>query len=177
MSLPRRVRPLAGVAAPVSFVTAWAVAGTRVPGYSPVREHISELARVGAATRPLMTAGMVGFGVLAPLWATGLDRGARAAVTAAGLATLGVAAAPLGASWGDAPHAVAAGAAYAAMAATPALGAGLGAPRAARTASVLSALLLLGSLADTPVTGLLQRAGLGVVDAWYVATGLRQLRR
>jgi hypothetical membrane protein len=169
----RRLVSLAGVAAPVCFVTGWAVAGSQAPGYSPVREHISELARVGAATRPLMTAGMVGFGLLAPIWATSLDRGARAAVTTAGLATLGVAAAPLGASWGDTPHAVAAGVAYAAMAATPTLGA----PRTARTASVLSALLLVSSLADTPVTGLLQRAGLGVVDAWYVTTSLRQLRR
>ena len=175
--MTRRLVPLAGVAAPVCFVTGWAVAGSQAPGYSPVREHISELARVGAATRPLMTAGMLGFGVLAPLWATGLDRGVRAAVTTAGLATLGVAVAPLGAAWGDGPHGVAAGVAYAAMAATPALGSRLGAPRAARTASALSALLLVSSLADTPVTGLLQRAGLGVVDAWYVATALRQLRR
>jgi hypothetical membrane protein len=174
---PRRLAALAGIAAPVCFVTAWAVAGARTPGYSPVRQHISELARVGAPTRPLMTAGMVGFGVLAPVWASSLPARVGTSVGAAGLATLGVAAAPLGASFGDGPHAAVAGLAYAAMASTPLLGAHLGARRTSRAVGLASATLLLASLADTPVTGLLQRAGLGVVDAWFVVTGVRRLRR
>ncbi|MCU1623284.1 MAG: rane protein [Frankiales bacterium] len=174
--VPRRLPALAGIAAPVCFVSAWALAGARLAGYSPVREHISELARVGVPTRPLMTAGMVGFGVLAPVWAVGLPRGLRTSVGAAGLATLGVAAAPLGASFGDGPHVAAAAASYVAMASTPLLGAHLGAPRLSRATGIASAVLLLASLVDSPVTGLLQRSGLGVVDAWFVAQGVRQLR-
>ncbi|MDX6265389.1 MAG: hypothetical protein QOD70_129 [Frankiales bacterium] len=173
---PRRLAAVAGIAAPICFVTGWAVSGARTPGYSPVRQHISELARIGAPTRPLMTAAMVGFGVLAPVWAGSLPRRVGTSVGAAGLATLGVAAAPLGASFGDGAHAAAAGVAYAAMAATPLLGAHLGATRSSRVAGLASAALLLASLADSPVTGLLQRAGLGVVDVWFVATGLRRLR-
>src|SRR4051812_30981930 len=138
----RRAAALAGIAAPVCFVTAWAVAGARTPGYSPVEEHISELARVGAPTRLLMTSGMVGFGLLAPVWATSLPRKVATSVAAAGLATIGVAAAPLGAAGGDGPHAAAAGVAYLAMAATPVLGAELGSARASRAVGLLSAVLL-----------------------------------
>ncbi len=167
--MPRRLAALAGIAAPVSFVTAWAVSGAQLRHYSPVREHISELARVGVETRPLMTSGMVAFGVLAPLWSRSLDGPTRTAVAAAGLGSLGVAAAPLGASFGDTPHVVAAAATYVAMAASPTVSGN-------RAVGALSGALLLASLPDSPVTGLLQRAGLGVVDAWFVVRALKQLR-
>ncbi|MCU1602364.1 MAG: hypothetical protein JWO22_3073 [Frankiales bacterium] len=167
--MPRRLAALAGIAAPVCFVTAWAVAGEQLRQYSPVREHISELARVGVETRPLMTSGMVAFGALAPLWSRSLQGPARTTVLAAGVGSLGVAAAPLGASWGDTPHVVAAGVTYVAMAASPTMDGN-------RAVGALSGALLLGSLADSPVTGLLQRAGLGVVDAWFVVRALKQLR-
>jgi hypothetical membrane protein len=162
----------------LSFVGAWLVAGARTPGYSPVREHISDLAAVGASTRPLMTAGMVGFGVLAPLFATTFeDRRVRLSLAVAGLGTLGVAAAPLGASFGDGPHVAAAAVSYVAMALTPALGArSLGAPRTSYLLTALAGLLLAASTTGEHA-GLLQRAGLGVTDAWMVVQALRRTRR
>jgi hypothetical membrane protein len=186
--LPRRVGALAGIGAPVCFVGGWLVAGARAHDYDPLRDFISDLARVGVPTRPLMTAGLVGFGVLAPLWsrtlAAALDEPRlRVTVTAAGLGTLAVAALPLGASWGDAPHGVAAGASYVAMAATPLVGgralARRGQRRAARAsyaAGLASAVMLTASTLGR-YDGALQRAGLGVVDAWFVALALRELCR
>jgi len=180
----RRVGALCGIAAPVSFVGGWVVAGARASGYSPVQEHISELARVGAQTQPLMTAGLLGFGVLAPVWAATLGRSLRSralrtSVTAAGVTTLAVAALPLGGPLGDGPHAVAAGAAYVAMASSPLLG-GRRLTGTARWASyatgAASAALLVGSTLGE-ASGALQRAGLGVVDAWFVAMAVRELRR
>lgn len=169
------------------FVGGWLVAGARAEHYSPAQDFISDLARVGAPTRPLMTAGLVGFGVLAPVWAKTLaaaldEPRLRTSVTAAGLGTLAVAALPLGASWGDAPHALAAGTAYVAMASTPLLGARALARRDARTAAwasaltgAASALMLVGSTLGR-YDGALQRAGLGVVDTWFVVLAARELR-
>ena len=104
----RRLGAICGIAAPACFVGGWLVAGLEAEGYDPVQEHISELARVGAGTRPLMTAALVGFGVLAPAWARTLGRSLRddavsTAVTAAALGTLAVAAFPLGRAGGDGP--------------------------------------------------------------------------
>lgn len=179
-----RVGAWCGIAAPSCFVTGWLVAGARTDGYSPVHDHISELARVGAPTRPLMTAALVGFGVLAPVWAATLGRSlgstaVRLSVTAAGVTTLGVAALPLGASYGDTPHAVAAGLGYAAMALSPLLAAPHLTGRwrqASYTVGAASAALLTGTLLGQG-SGALQRAGLGVVDAWFVAMAVRELRR
>ena len=64
----RKLGALAGIAAPASFVGAWLVGGAQARDYHPVHDAISQLARVGAPTRPLMTAGFVGFGLLAPWW-------------------------------------------------------------------------------------------------------------
>ncbi len=184
----RRLGALAGIGAPASFIGGWLIAGAHADRYSPVRDHISDLAAVGAPTRPLMTAGFIGFGVLAPIWARTLARAVdeprlRTSVTAAGLGTLAVAALPLGASWGDTPHAVAAGVSYVAMASSPLLGgrALTGRPALASYATgVASAALLLGSTLgryDGLYAGLLQRAGLGVVDVWFIAMAVRELRR
>lgn len=173
-----RARSLAGIGAPLSFVGAWLLAGSRTPGYSAVTDHVSDLAAVGAPTRPLMTAGLLGFGVLAPLWASTLeDRRTRLAVTAGGLGTLGVAAAPLGASFGDGPHVAAAAVAYVGMALAPALGGrSLGAPRTSVALTVVAGALLVGSTLGH-ADGALQRAGLGVTDAWMAVQAVRQLRR
>ncbi len=173
-----RLRALAGLAAPLSFVGAWLVAGARTPGYSALRDHVSDLAAIGAPTRPLMTAGLLGFGVLAPLWATTLeDPRVRASVIVGGVGTLGVAAAPLGASFGDGPHVAAAAVSYVGMALAPALGArSLGAPRTSYALTVLAGALLVGSTLGR-YDGGLQRAGLGVTDAWLAVQAVRQLRR
>ena len=183
----RRLGALAGVAAPVSFVGGWLLAGARADRYSPLRDAISQLARVGAPTRPLMTSAFVAFGVLAPVWAVTAARvldapGLRASVTTAGLGTLAVAALPLGASFGDTPHAVAAGVGYVAMAVSPLLG-GRALGRAGRTAPALasygvgavSTACLAGSLTGTWDGGF-QRLGLGVVDAWFVVLAARAFR-
>lgn len=173
---------MCGVAGPVAFVGGWLVNGLRTDGYDPVVQAISQLARVGAPTRPEMTAAFVVFGVLVPLWAPTVARelGApalRPAVTVAGLATLAVAALPLARDPGgtqDLLHAVCAGTGYVAMALTPLLAAGALRASGRTTAAALSVLVgavSAGSLVATVVaeqSGLFQRLGLGVVDLWHV---------
>jgi hypothetical membrane protein len=183
---------LCGVLAPACFVGAWAVSGALRDGYDPVDQAISQLARLGTPDRWRMTAGFVGFGVLLPVFGRQLPRliGAgpalRATVTVAGISTLAVAALPLqrqpgGA--GDLVHAAAAGIGYLAMAATPAVAARPLAESGRRTAarasvgvSALSVAALAASVTTGP-TGLWQRVGLGVVDAWLAAAGLWALSR
>jgi hypothetical protein len=118
------------------------------------------------------------------VWARTLGRSlgapeVRAAVTAAGLTTLGVAAFPLGGRYGDGAHGIAAGLGYVAMALSPLLAAPHLDTRARVTAvavGLTSAVLLGGSLLG-PDPGALQRAGLGVVDAWFAVMAVRELRR
>ena len=183
MRAPRRLATLAGIAAPASFIGGWVVGGARARDYDPLRDAISQLARVGAPTRPVMTAGFVGFGLLALPWAAALskqlqDRRLLATVTMAGLSTLAVAALPLGGPAGDGAHAAAAGVGYLAMAVSPAIGARslTGAARTASyLASVVSAASLAASLAGS-YDGGFQRLGLGAVDAWFVAMAGHALR-
>jgi hypothetical protein len=87
--VPVRLGAACGVLGPAAFVGAWLLGGLLTQGYDPVDQAISQLAREGAATRPLMTAGLVAFGLLVPVWAIVLGRrlGSRpvqAAVTTAG---------------------------------------------------------------------------------------------
>jgi hypothetical protein len=180
-----RLESWCGVLAPASFVGAWAVCGAlRDDGYDPVEQAISQLARIGAPTRPGMTAGFVGFGLLLPVFARRLPvlLGAprlRWSMWTAAVSTLGVAALPLQrepGGTGDLLHAVAAGTGYLAMAASPALVAGrtrFGALSAA--VSAVSAGSLVVSVTSGP-TGLWQRVGLGVVDAWFAGCALWSLR-
>lgn len=192
MDVSRTVGALCGIAAPVAFVGAWLAGGLRTSGYDPIEQAISQLAREGAPTRTLMTAGLVAFGLLMPVWARVLARelGSRAVgrtVTVAGLATLAVALLPLsreGAAVQDSLHAVAAGAGYVAMALTPLLAAGplrRGGHGWAATVSqgigLVSVLALVGAVSLLEFSGGLQRLGLGVVDAWHVAVGIWVLRR
>ena len=192
MPLPRTVGALCGIAAPAAFVTAWAVGGLRAEGYEPLRDAISELAAEGAGTRPLMTTGLVAFGVLLPVWAVLLGRvlgsaAVRGAAVVAGVATLAGALLPLtreGGQTQDALHGVAAGIGYVAMALTPLLAAGplrrLGHDRAAGTSAVVgvvSAAALVGTLLVEDRSGGLQRLGLAVVDLWHVAVAVWVLRR
>ena len=180
-----------GLAGPAAFVGAWAVAGALTDGYDATRQAISELAAEGAATRPLMTAGLVGFGVLVPFFAGRLgsalgSRGVRWAVTVAGLGTLAVAAVPLTGEGGrpqDVAHAVAAGTGYAGMALAPLLGGralrrrgAAGAALASYAVGAVSAAALVGSVVAEGGGGL-QRVGLTVVDAWYAVAALVLLRR
>ena len=179
MQVPRRLGAVCGIAGPAAFVLAWAVNGARTPGYDPLQDAISQLAREGAATRPSMTAGFVVFGLLVPVWAPVLARALgvpplRPVVTVAGLATLAVAALPLtreGGTAQDAWHAAAAFTGYVAMAATP-LVAARGLAGRARAASLAVGTVSAAALVASVVVdggGALQRLGLTVVDAWHVA--------
>lgn len=181
-----RLESVCGLLAPVSFVGGWAVCGAlRHDGYDPVQDAISQLARIGSPTRVGMTVGFVGFGLLLPVFARRLPDllevpRLRWTMWAAGLSTLGVAALPLQREPGGTPdllHALAAGTGYLAMAASPGLAAGrtrFGLLSAA--VSAVSAASLVASVTTGP-TGLWQRVGLGVVDAWFAGCAVWSLRR
>lgn len=178
MRVPRRVGAVCGIVGPVGFVAGWVLAGARTPGYDPLRDAISQLAREDAPTQASMTLAFVVFGVLVPVWAPVLARALgvpalRPVVTVAGLATLAVAALPLTREGGGAQdtwHAVAAFTGYVAMAATP-LVAARGLPPRPRAASLAVGLVSASALVASVVVdggGGLQRLGLTVVDAWHV---------
>lgn len=170
-----------GVVGPVAFVAAWLVGGAMRRGYSPLNDAISQLAARGAPTRPVMTAGLVGFGVGIPAYAVALRASvpgpAWTTAVGTGLATLGVAAFPLHASARtDAVHTGLAVLAYATLAATPVLASrplrDSGHPRAA-TSSVATGVasgLCLAASTFGPAHGLLQRVGLTLGDAWLAAS-------
>ena len=106
----------------------------------------------------------------------------RVSVTTAGLGTLAVALLPLGSSFGDSPHAVAALVSYVGMASSPVLGgqalARSGRPRAAAASYAVGAVstaALVASLTGS-YNGGFQRLGLSVVDAWFVTLAVRTLR-
>lgn len=172
------MRRLAGVVGPAAFVGAWIVGSVlrRSSGYSPVDDAISRLAEAGASTAPLMTAGFVTFGVAVPAFALA-DRRAlgtpgTAALVLAGLGTLGVAATPLHPT-DDVPlHAVAAIAGYAGTALAPMLSS------TDRNVPLgVASAVCLAATAFGPANGLLQRAGLTLVDVWIVRRALSAPRR
>ncbi len=176
-----RLPLLAGVAGPTAFVGAWLVGGLRRDGYDPVATTISRLAEQGTPDAALMTAGFAAFGVLVPVFARQLEpRALRVAATTSGLATLGVALAPLSAAGGttsDRVHYAAAALGYVAQAASPLVGAtALPRPAVSRTVGALAGASLVASLVDSERTGLWQRLGLGLVDAWFVVLAVRLLR-
>lgn len=178
---PRRALGIGGIIGPAAFVSAWAILGARKAGYNPVADHISRLAAVGVPERPAMSAGFIAFGLAVPAYGLALRRHlpgpAWATAVVTGVATLGVAAFPLDASFGDTPHAIAAGIGYSTLAATPLLAAGplrRSGRRRWANASVAAGLASGACLAATvagPATGLLQRTGLGIGDVWLAATG------
>ncbi|MGQ0624480.1 MAG: DUF998 domain-containing protein [Sporichthyaceae bacterium] len=177
-----------GVAGPAAFIGAWAAGGILAEGYSPAGDTISRLAEQGAATAPLMTAGFVGFGLLMPIFARELGRsldsvGVRVAVTISALGTLSVAAFAVTAEGGtsaDSIHYASAGAAYAANVLAPLLAARhlitAHERRLSRLAAAAIAAALVGSLLTKDLTGLLQRTGLTLFDAWAIWMAWRGLR-
>ena len=179
---------LGGVVGPAAFVGAWVVGAIRTPGYSSVDTAISRLAAVGASTRPLMTAGMVTFGVALPVFSRALRAEFRDAVAVsaivAGGGTLGVAALPLDVSHSiDVAHGVAATIAYLGTAGMPALALRTLRRRGNTSAAALSlgvAAISAASLVATtvgPAHGFFQRLGLTVADVWMVTVALTLLRR
>ena len=179
-----RTAALGGVIGPAGFISAWVIgaAATSAP-YSSIDDAISRLAAVGSDTRWLMTAGFVTFGVSLPMYACAfrstVPGRAWIAATAAGLATLAVAAAPLDRSEAiDRMHSIFAGIGYLALAATPLLAAAplraMDHRRLARcgyAAGFTSAIALAATTTGLP-TGLFQRVGLTVSDAWIIASAL-----
>ena len=170
---------------PLAFVAAWAVGGAVAEGYAPREDAISELAAVGAMTRPLMTAGFLVFGAGMAAFAAGLRPllagPAWLAALAAGACTVGVAAVPLDAGH-DGLHGVLAGLGYAALVAVPVLAArplardhGADAWVPAVVAVVATTCLVASGTTSGP-DGLFQRLGLTVVDAWIAVTALRLWR-
>ncbi len=186
-----RAAAVCGIVGPCAFVGAWLVSGLQTDGYEPLRDAISQLAREGAETRPLMNTGFVVFGVLLPVWAVLLRKvlgtGVAIAVTVAGLATLAVGLLPLTREGGqpqDVAHGVAAGIGYVGMALTPLLAVAplrrLGHTRAAATSAVVGAVSVVALICSVLVQqrgGGFQRLGLTVVDTWHVVVAVWVLRR
>ncbi|WP_143448184.1 DUF998 domain-containing protein [Kineosporia sp. A_224] len=116
---------VSAAAAPVLLVGGWTWAAALQPGgFDPVRETISALAGLGATRRGIMTAALVGVGLCHLTTSAALrtaPRAGRAALGLGGLATLGVAAAPLPADGGSAAHTAFATTAFVALAVWPAL--------------------------------------------------------
>ena len=183
----RRWCAIGGIIGPVAFVSAWTIGGIVATHYSPVDDAISHLAAIGAPTRVLMTAGFVTFGIGLPIYSIALrdalPGSSWIAAAATGIATLGVAAAPLGrSSSGDVQHGILASAGYVALALTPLLAAGplrragrTGMARASIGAGIVSAIALVASTLPL-YNGFFQRAGLTVVDVWIVVTAVEILR-
>lgn len=183
-----RVRCAGLIAGPAAFIGAWVVAGARTEGYSPVRDHISDLAAVGAPTRPLMNLGFTAFAVAIGLAASPMRRrvGTPGAVVLGANAVVSIAImlAPLGRSTqGDQIHGVAAGLGYLVLAATAPAAAPALAKRSrpmALTASAVGAMSLAslaGSLVMKDRSGLWQRVGITTTDAWLITMGLLAVTR
>ena len=184
MSPAVRVAALGGVVGPAVFVGAWTVSAAITGGeYSSIDDPISRLAAADADTRVLMTAGFLGFGIALPAYGWALRQvvggAAWVVATAAGIATLAVAAFPLDRSASLDPwHGLFAGIGYVTLAATPLLAAG---PLLRRGHHALGALGLVASLVsgaalaltatDLP-TGLFQRLGLTAADVWIAGSAL-----
>ncbi|HEX3795008.1 MAG TPA: DUF998 domain-containing protein [Acidimicrobiales bacterium] len=184
------VATLGGVIGPAAFVSGWAVVGSNTPHFSSTREAISQLARIGAPHRWLMTVAFFAFGLgllaFAPLLARQLHAPLlRVAVSVAALGALGVAAFPLGVQSGgigDQTHVFWAVVGYVGTSGAP-LVAGwtlrksnptLGAVSVA--VGLLSAGALIGS-GFSSIPGFWQRTGLGVVDLWFITIAVWMLRQ
>lgn len=171
------------VLGPLAFIGAWAAAGAGTPGYVPTRDAISRTAAVGAPERPLMTAGFLAFAACAAVGSIALRRHvpgpAWIATAVNSAATVGVALSPLDQSVGvDAAHTVTATTGYVSLALTPLLAArpladaghrGLANASVATGAAVGACLAATAGLESS---GLPQRLGLTIGDAWLIAAGL-----
>lgn len=163
------------------FIPTWLIAGAVATGYDPLAQHISRLAAIGEPTATWVTASLVVFGAgmlayavalrqLTPGWAW-MPAGIN------GLASLAVAAAPLGRSpLVDSAHHWAALIAYFAIVAIPVAALskwsmGGGWQLATVLVVVVSAIGLTLSV-DDPLEGLWQRVGLTAADLWFAATGV-----
>ncbi|MGI9015772.1 MAG: DUF998 domain-containing protein [Euzebya sp.] len=135
LTTARRAGAWLGIAGPVAYVLTWAVLGAIRPGYDPPSQAISELAEMGSATGPYMSAAFVVFGLAAIPFAVALRSSLPGpatdvmwAVTGCGLMTMAAAFFPCspgcpgaGSSLSDNGHAVTATIGYLALMAAPLL--------------------------------------------------------
>jgi hypothetical membrane protein len=174
---------LGGVAGPAAFILTWTLASAIQPGYSASNDAISELAAVGADTRAFMTVGFVVFALCVFPYAmalrSALGGGAWITATGTGVATLVVAAIPLGQSARtDHWHGIVAVLGYTSLAITPLLAVRPLLERGRRGAASLSVAMAAVSgiallLSDTtPLTGLFQRIGLTAGQVWIAGAAL-----
>jgi hypothetical membrane protein len=172
-----------GVVGPVVFVADWAVLGLTRAGYSPVDDAISRLAELGASTRPAMTAAFVVYGIGLLGYGTALRRAvpgpAGLFAVGTGVATLGVAAFPVGRPTSGAVHGVCAFLGYVGLAAIPlavwrrlrAKGHGTAAALSVVAGAVTGAFLLASAMVGS-AHGLTQRIGLTVGDTWVAISAV-----
>jgi hypothetical membrane protein len=173
-----------GLAGPTIFIGGWLTGGALRSNYSPINDAISQLARVGAPNRALMTGAFIGFGLSLPIFGYALaealedGKGVEYAAVLAGLATLGVAAFPLSARSGgreDLLHTIWAVAGYVGTASAPLIASRAFFRHGQRGAAVASlavgtcSALALGATAAGHHTGFYQRLGLTVVDLWFMS--------
>lgn len=193
---PRRVPwwgLLSASGAPVLLIGGWTVAAARQPdAFDPVVDTISALAAHGANDRWLMTSALYGLGACHVVTALALRPAApagRVLHIVGGLATLGVAAAPLPANdSGSVAHTLAAGTAFFSLAAWPAIAGRDGETGPLRPAvSRGAAAVLLGLVgwffvelaADTGRVGLSERFAAAAQALWPLAVvvAARRARR
>ena len=162
----------------MAFVSAWALLGGRADRYDPTRDAISDLAALGARSRPAMTAGLLALGAGMTLYGLALRPHRTWALPVLnGMTAVAVAALPLGGAY-DRAHGVAAGLGYLTLAAIPVVGARHLRPLWARmsvVAGLASGLCLLASVLVAR-DGLFQRLGLTVAHVWVVVSAVGLLR-
>jgi hypothetical protein len=185
---------VSAVTAPVLLVGGWTVAAAvQAGGFDPVRDTISALAGLGATHRWIMTSALVGVGFCHVVTATALhaaSRTGRLLLGLGGLATVGVAAAPLPAAGGSSLHTLFAATAFVALATWPALPPSrdpsprpafpLRRPVRAAAAGALTALVCwFGAelIAGGDRLGLAERVAAGAQAVWPLVTALGCRRR
>jgi hypothetical protein len=183
---------VAGAAGVLLYVTAWAVAGTWIEGYDPVRDAISQTFAIGAPTAPraLMIVVLLVTGALLVAFGWALDRAmpgrGRAGPVAAAVSGVGTILAVVfpcsdgcpgfGTTTTDSLHVVVAGAGYVALILAPLFVARRvreHAPGLAAASAVLGGLALVGFVVRNlgigdAYGGLLQRVFNTTADAWYL---------
>lgn len=184
MTAPHRSLLLGGVIGPTAFVAAWGVGGIIDDRQlSPIDDAISQLAHVDAGTRWLMTAGFLLFGLGVGLFAVAarplLGAATSFAYLTAAVSTAVVAGFPLGRSVvQDRLHGLAAGIGYLAFVCAPIFAFGglvrLDRRQFATTGVVVSAIagVMLAVSSTSAPTGLTQRLGLTVLDAWTIGLSI-----
>lgn len=192
---------VSGAAGVLLYVTAWAVAGTWIDGYDPVRDAISQTFARGApsAPRTLMVVVLVVTGLLLVAFGWALDRGlpgeGRAGPVAAAVSGLGTILAVVfpctdgcpgfGASTTDSLHVVVAGTGYVALMLAPLFVARRvrdHAPLLATVSVVLGGLALAGFVVRNlgigdAYGGLQQRVFNTTADVWYLVAAWWIVRR